>query len=71
MKQVATDIPQTIVLERQCQVLKRIPISRSTWWRWVKEGRAPKPIKLGKNITAWRSNEIDDFIQNLVDGDDS
>lgn len=55
-----------LYLERQDQVLKRVPVSRSTWWRWIKEGKAPKPIKLSEKVTVWRSTDIDDFIIRLT-----
>lgn len=35
-----------------------IPVSKSTWWQGVKEGRFPKPVKLGPRVTAWRVEEI-------------
>jgi len=35
-----------------------IPVSRSTWWRGIKEGRFPAPVKLGPRITAWRADDI-------------
>ena len=35
-----------------------IPISRSNFLAGVKEGRFPKPIKLGKRTTAWRVSDI-------------
>lgn len=38
-----------------------IPVSRSTWWAGVKDGRFPKPVKLGPRITAWRAEDIDDL----------
>ena len=47
------------------QVLQLIPIGRSTWWRWVAEGKAPKGIKLGEKTTAWRSDQIDQLIEDL------
>jgi prophage regulatory protein len=31
-----------------------IPVSKSTWWAGIKDGRFPKPVKLGPRITAWR-----------------
>ena len=40
-----------------------IPVSKSTWWAGVKSGRYPKPIKLGPRITAWRVEDIREFIQ--------
>lgn len=35
-----------------------IPVSKSTWWAGVKDGRFPQPIKLGPRITAWRVDDI-------------
>lgn len=40
-----------------------IPVSKSTWWAGVKSGRYPKPVKLGKRITAWRAEEIRKLIE--------
>jgi prophage regulatory protein len=39
-----------------------IPVSRSTWWSGVKEGRYPKPVKLGPRVTAWRVEDIRDLV---------
>lgn len=35
-----------------------IPVGKSTWWEGVRNGRFPKPIKLGRRITAWRVEDI-------------
>jgi prophage regulatory protein len=35
-----------------------IPVSKSTWWAGVKDGRFPQPVKLGPRITAWRVSDI-------------
>lgn len=35
-----------------------IPVSKSTWWQWVKEGKAPQSIKLGQRVTVWRVEDI-------------
>lgn len=35
-----------------------IPVSKSTWWQGVKDGRFPKPVKLGPRTTAWRAEEV-------------
>ena len=32
--------------------------SRTTLWRWVKEGKIPAPIQLGENSRAFQQNEI-------------
>lgn len=38
-------------LLRLSQVLRIIPISKSAWWQRCKEGRYPKPVKLGPRTT--------------------
>lgn len=40
-----------------------IPVSKSTWWEGVRNGRYPKPIKLSPKITVWRSDEINQLVQ--------
>ena len=42
-----------------------IPVGRSTWWQGVKDGRFPKPVKLGPRTTAWRVNDIRELIEKL------
>lgn len=51
------DLPQTGLL-RIKQVLKFIPVSRSSWWAGVKTGRFPQPIKLSERVTVWRASDI-------------
>jgi len=40
-----------------------IPVSKSTWWQGVKDGRFPKPVKLGKRVTVWRVEDIRRLIE--------
>ena len=40
-----------------------VPVSPSTWWQWVKEGRAPKPLKLSGGVTVWTAASIRAFIE--------
>ncbi len=35
-----------------------IPVSKSTWWQGVKDGRFPQPQKLGPRTTVWKAEEI-------------
>jgi predicted DNA-binding transcriptional regulator AlpA len=44
-------------------VLNVYPVSKSHWWTGVKEGRYPKPVKLGPKITAWRVEDIRALIE--------
>ncbi|MDQ1108374.1 prophage regulatory protein [Stenotrophomonas rhizophila] len=40
-----------------------IPVSRSTWWAGVKDGRYPQPTRsLGTRITAWSVEDIRSLI---------
>jgi prophage regulatory protein len=45
-----------------------IPISASSWWAGVAEGRLPKPVKIGRNTTAWRWEDIEELVDHLADG---
>ena len=42
-----------------------IPVGKSTWWQGVREGRYPKPIKIGARATAWRVEDIRALIERL------
>jgi len=48
------------------QILDRIPVSKSTWWQWCKDGKAPQPIKLSVRTTVWLESEIDDFLESCT-----
>jgi predicted DNA-binding transcriptional regulator AlpA len=41
-----------------------IPVSKSTWWAGVKEGRFPQPQKLGPRTTVWRVEDIRALFEN-------
>lgn len=44
-----------------------IPVSKSTWWEGVKNGRYPQPVRsLGRRITAWRVEDIRKLIEQAV-----
>jgi predicted DNA-binding transcriptional regulator AlpA len=43
-------------------VLQVFPVSKSTWWAGVKDGRYPKPVKLGLKMTAWHVQDVRDLI---------
>ncbi len=49
-------------LLRLPEVLRLIPIGRSTWWAGVKSGRYPPAVKLGPGITAWKSRDITELM---------
>lgn len=37
-----------------------IPVSRSTFYRGIEDGRFPRPLKIGR-ISVWRASDIDFF----------
>jgi predicted DNA-binding transcriptional regulator AlpA len=54
-------LPETGFL-RLPAVLALIPVSKTTWWAWVKSGKAPRPVKLGPRMTAWKAEDIAEMI---------
>lgn len=34
-------------------------VSRNTIWRWTKDGKLPKPEKIGENCTRWDFDKIE------------
>ncbi len=44
------------------EVLMLIGISNATLWRWIKAGRFPAPMKIGKKKVAWRSSVLAHWI---------
>jgi len=57
-------IPETGFL-RLHQILKLIPVGKSTWWDGVKSGRYPKAVKLSPNCTAWRAEDISALMRQI------
>ena len=50
-------LPETGFI-RLPDVLRFIPVSKTTWWNGVKSGRFPKSVKLGPGITVWKTEDI-------------
>ncbi|MBD8685995.1 MULTISPECIES: helix-turn-helix transcriptional regulator [unclassified Rhizobium] len=45
---------------------KMIPVSRSTWYSWVKSGRAPKPHHLSPRVAVYDMAAISQFLRTLT-----
>lgn len=43
---------------RQPQVLRLVPVSKSTLWRRVRAKTFPAPVKLSPGVTAWRAEDL-------------
>lgn len=49
---------------RQSQLIPRyLPFSPATLWRKVKNGSFPKPVKLSERITAWRTDDVLEWLE--------
>ena len=44
--------------------------SRSAWYRWIADGLAPRPVRIGPNTAAWPAAEIDALIAARLAGAD-
>ena len=55
-------------LLRLPEVLKRFPVSRTSWYDGIDLGLYPAPLRLGKRTVAWRASDIDRVIRNLNPG---
>jgi len=44
-------------------ILVVYPVSASTWWQGIQDGRFPAGVKLGPRITAWRVSDIRKLIE--------
>lgn len=45
-----------------------IPVSKSTWWQGVKDGRFPQPQKLGPRTTVWKAEDVRSLFEDGSDG---
>jgi predicted DNA-binding transcriptional regulator AlpA len=45
-----------------------IPVSKSSWWQGVKDGRYPQSVKLGPRTTAWRIEDIRTLMEAMDKG---
>src|SRR5262245_18161814 len=62
-----SEIPDDgLALMRMSTILRIFPVTRSEWWARVREGRYPKPVRLGKRISAWRAWEIRELLRRVA-----
>jgi prophage regulatory protein len=57
----------TIIGDRKSGKPGLLPIGPTTWWKGVKSGQFPKPVKIGSRITAWRVEDIAALLAELGD----
>ena len=49
----------------QAEILARLGISRATLYRWISEGRFPRPLILGPRVRRWRAGVIENWLKSL------
>lgn len=49
-------------------VLRVLGIGKTSFWQGIKDGRYPKPVKLGPRIAAWRVEDIRALIASFAGG---
>lgn len=42
------------------------PISSSTLWQWIRDGKFPKPVKLGERVTGWRVEDVRAYLEKVA-----
>mgnify|MGYP003636967572 FL=1 len=52
-------------LLRLKQVLEIIPVSKSSWWAGVKDGKYPASVKYGRS-TFWVNSDIQNLINHII-----
>lgn len=53
-------------LLRLGDVLKVIPMSKTEWYKGIKRGIYPAPIKVGRKLAFWRASSINALIESLA-----
>lgn len=65
--QLSITLPDTGFL-RISEVLRYIPLSKSSFYQYVNLGKFPRPIKLGDRASAWKAEDIRKLIADLSNG---
>lgn len=61
-KTKASRLPEGYYIRTADLVPHIIPVSRSTLWRMVRQGRFPKPVKISQNKVLWRVADVKNWI---------
>ena len=44
-------------------VLEILPVSKSSIWQWVKDGKFPAPTRLSQRCSVWDARVIEQFVK--------
>jgi prophage regulatory protein len=62
----ATETRRVTRLIRLPEVQHRVGLGRSTIYRWMAEGKFPRPVQLGGYAVAWAEDEVEDWIDSRL-----
>ena len=62
----ATESRRVTRLIRLPEVQHRVGLGRSTIYRWMSEGKFPKPVQLGGYSVAWSEREVGAWISDRL-----
>ena len=62
----ATETRRVTRLIRLPEVQHRVGLGRSTIYRWMAEGKFPKPVQLGGYSVAWAEDQVEAWIANKL-----
>ena len=60
----------TVRMLRLPDVCEITGLSETTVWRREKDGLFPRRRRLGANLVAWRSDEVQEWIESLPEADE-
>lgn len=60
--ETSTGIANMIEFYRIKDLTRLFKVNASTIWRWLAAGELPAPLKIAANTTAWRADEINEWI---------
>ncbi len=60
---VAPEPKRVTRLIRLKEVQHRVGLGRSTIYRWMSEGKFPKPVQLGGYAVAWTEDSVEQWIK--------
>jgi predicted DNA-binding transcriptional regulator AlpA len=40
-----------------------LPVSQATIWRWVRDGKFPKPYRMGDRCTVWDAVTVNNWLE--------
>ncbi len=54
-------------LIRRAEVLHLTGMTKSTMYRYIADGRFPRPVALGEHAVAWRMSDLQEWMDALSD----